>query len=257
MKIARFAAGDIVKYGLVEGNAVRGLKYSPFSALGGAFETDGLNYQINDVKLLAPCVPSKLVCIGLNYRAHIAEGTHEPPRLPLIFLKPPSAVIGPDDEIVLPTDGRTDHEAELAVVIGRAAKDVTENEARNYILGYTCINDVSERVIQHGDGQWTRGKGFDTFAPMGPWIVTDINADNLKVEALVNGQVKQSSNTSYLIFGIAALVSFISGVMTLLPGDIIATGTPEGVSQLKHGDTIEIRLENIGTLRNYVVSKKR
>lgn len=257
MKIVRFAAEDIVKYGLVEGNSIHGLKYSPFSVLGAAFETDGSNYRLNDIKLLAPSVPSKLVCIGLNYRAHAAEASHELPKLPLIFLKPPSAVINPDDEIVLPTDGRTDHEAELAIVIGRKARDVTENEARSYILGYTCFNDVSERVIQHGDGQWTRGKGFDTFAPMGPWIVTDINADNLKVEALVNGAVKQSSNTSNLIFGIPTLVSFISGVMTLLPGDIIATGTPEGVSQLKAGDTVEIRLENIGTLRNYVVSKKK
>jgi len=256
LRIARFAAGDTVKFGLVEGNTLKGLKYSPFSQLGGAFDTDGSSYQIDNIKLLAPTVPSKIVCLGLNYKAHAAEASFELPKLPLLFLKPPSAVINPDDEIVLPTNGKTDHEAELAVVIGRKAKDIPESEAGNYILGYTCFNDVSERVIQHGDGQWTRGKGFDTFAPVGPWIVTDIDAGNLKIEALVNGVVKQSSNTSNLIFGISTLVSFISGVMTLMPGDIIATGTPEGVSQLKHGDTVEIRLENIGTLRNYVVAKK-
>lgn len=257
MKIARIAAGDIVKFGLVEGNTVKGLKYSPFSQLGSAFETDGSSYKVDDVKLLAPTIPSKIVCLGLNYKAHAAEASHELPKLPLLFLKPPSAVIDPDDEIVLPTSGKTDHEAELAIIIGRKAKDVSESEARNYILGYTCFNDVSERIIQQGDGQWTRGKGFDTFAPVGPWIVADINASNLKIEALVNGVVKQSSNTGNLIFGIPTLVSFISGVMTLMPGDIIATGTPEGVSQLKHGDTVEIRIENIGTLRNYVALKKR
>lgn len=252
MKIVRFAAGDIVKYGLVEGTAVQGLRYSPFSTLGGSFETDGSNYQLNDLKLLAPSIPSKMVCMGLNYKAHIAEGSHDAPKLPLIFLKPPSAIINPDDEIILPTNDRTDHEAELAIVIGRKAKDVNESEVNNYIMGYTCFNDVSERVIQMGDGQWTRGKGFDTFAPFGPWIVTGIDAGNLKVEALVNGIIKQSSTTSLLIFGISTMVSFISKAMTLMPGDVIATGTPNGVSPLKHGDTVEIRIENIGTLRNFV-----
>lgn len=257
MKIVRFAAGDIVKFGLVEGTTVKGLKYSPFSTLGYNYETDGRIYQIDDLKLLAPSVPTKIVCMGLNYKAHIAEGSHDAPKLPLIFLKPPSAIINPEEEIILPTEDRTDHEAELAVVIGRKAKDIPESEVYNYILGYTCLNDVSERVIQHGDGQWTRGKGFDTFAPFGPWIVTDVNASNLKVEALVNGVVKQSSNTNLLIFGIPTVVSFISQAMTLMPGDIIATGTPNGVSPLKHGDIVEIRIENVGTLRNFVVSKKK
>ncbi|MFH0846514.1 MAG: fumarylacetoacetate hydrolase family protein [Chloroflexota bacterium] len=255
MKIARFQTGDIVKYGLVEGDKISGLKHSPFSQLGDSLETDGILYKLDDIKLLAPCQPSKIVCLGLNYRAHAAEAKLELPKVPLIFMKPPTAVIGPGDEIVLPDEERTDEEAELAVVIGRRAKDVPEAEASNYILGYTCLNDVSERVIQRSDGRWTRAKGFDTFAPIGLWIVTDINPDNLKIEALVNGEIKQSSNTSYLIFGVAKLVSFISGVMTLLPGDIIATGTPEGVTQLKHGDTVEIRIEGIGTLKNYVVAK--
>ncbi len=221
-------------------------------------ETKIAQYPAEQAKLLPPIPdPSKIVCLGLNYKAHAAEANFKLPQQPLIFLKPPSAVINPDDEIVLPTDGKTEHEAELAIVIGRRAKDVSESEAGKYILGYTCFNDVSERVIQMGDVQWTRGKGFDTFAPTGPWIVTDINATNLKIEALVNGVVKQSSNTSYLIFSIPTLVSFISGVMTLMPGDIIATGTPENVGPIKHGDTVEIRIENIGTLRNYVVAKKK
>jgi 2-keto-4-pentenoate hydratase/2-oxohepta-3-ene-1,7-dioic acid hydratase in catechol pathway len=256
MFVARFSANDTVKFGIVEKTSVRGLKYSPFSTLGSSLETDGSTFKLDDVRLLAPCVPSKLVCLGLNYRAHAAESKAELPKNPLIFLKPPSAVINPDDEIVLPTNDRTDHEAELGIVIGRRAKDVPEAEAKNYIFGYTCFNDVSERVIQHSESQWARGKGFDTFAPMGPWIVTGIDADDLKIEALVNGRVKQSSRTSQLIFGIARLVSFISGVMTLMPGDIIATGTPDGVSALKHGDVVEVRIEGIGTLRNPVVKKK-
>lgn len=256
MQIARFSVGDVVKYGTIQGNSVKGLKYSPFSQLGSSLENDSTSYQLDEVKLLAPCAPSKLVCIGLNYRAHAEESSHELPKLPLIFLKPPSAIINPDDNIVLPSDGRIDHEAELGIVIGRKAKDVTEQEAKNYVFGYTCFNDISERNMQRFDGQWARAKGFDTFAPMGPWIGTEIDGDNLKIEAIVNGEVKQSSNTNDLIFGIAKLVSFISGIMTLMPGDIIATGTPAGVSPLKHGDTVEIRLEKIGALKNYVVNKK-
>lgn len=256
MKIARFAAGDIVRYGLIEGSTIKGLKHSPFSPIGDPWGTDDQVYPLDSVKLLAPSVPSKIVCLGLNYKAHIAEGGAAAPKIPLLFLKPPSAIINPDEEIVLPTDGRTDHEAELAIVIGRKGRFIAENEVNSYILGYTCFNDVSERPIQMGDGQWTRGKGFDTFAPFGPWIATGINAGKLKIEALVNGVVKQSSNTDMLIFGIPTIVSFISQAMTLMPGDIIATGTPSGVSPLKHGDTVEVSIEDIGTLRNFVVGKK-
>ncbi len=256
MIVTRFAQGDLVKYGIVEGSNVRGLKYSPFSSLGSNFEADGSKYILEEVKLLIPCMPSKLVAIGLNYKAHVTESSHEAPEFPRIFFKPPSALIALDEQIVLRTDGRTDHEAELAIVIGRIAKDVSEAEAKNYVLGYTCFNDVSERVMQAADGQLGRAKGFDTFAPMGPWIATGIDGDNLKIEALVNGEVKQSSNTGSLIFDVSFLVSFISHIMTLLPGDIIASGTPEGVSPLKHGDTVDIRIEEIGTLRNYVIKRK-
>lgn len=255
MIIARFASEDIVRYGAVEGTNICGLKFSPFSQLGNSLDLDESTYKLDEVRLLAPCVPTKLICIGLNYRAHAEESGSQLPKTPLLFMKPPSAVIGPGDEIVLSTDGKTDHESELAVVIGQKAKGISETEAKHFILGYTCFNDVSERVMQHGDGQWTRGKGFDTFAPMGPWINTGIDGDDLKIEAMVNGEVKQSSRTSDLIFGISKLVSFISGVMTLFPGDIIATGTPSGVSPLKDGDIVEIRIEKIGTLRNYVVKR--
>lgn len=256
MLIARFAQEDLVKYGIVEGSNVRGLKHSPFSSLGSNFEADGSNYRLDEVKLLVPCMPSKILALGLNYKAHIAESKHEAPKSPRIFLKPPSSLIALDEQIVLRTDGRTDHEAELTIVIGRIAKDVTEAEAKDYILGYTCLNDVSERDMQHADGQTGRAKNFDTFCPMGPWIATGIDGDNLKIEALVNGEVKQSSNTSNLIFGVSFLVSFLSHIMTLLPGDVIATGTAEGVSPLKHGDTVDIRIEGIGTLRNYVIKRE-
>ncbi len=258
MKVVRFEAQGEVKYGILEGSSIQGLQSSPLAQdvnPAGRFAADGTAYKIGDVRLLAPCTPSKLVCIGLNYRAHAEEAKHELPKLPLIFLKPPSAVIGPEDEIVLPSDGRIDHEAELAVVIGRKAKDIAEADVGSYVFGYTCFNDVSERNMQRSDGQWTRAKGFDTFAPTGPWIEIGVSGDDLKIEALVNGEVRQSSRTSDLIFGIPRLISFISGVMTLLPGDIIATGTPAGVSPLKHGDVVEVRLENIGTLKNYVVAK--
>ncbi len=183
MLIARFASADIVRYGAVEGSNICGLKFSPFSQLGSSLELDGSTYKLDEVRLLAPCVPTKLICIGLNYRAHAEESGNQLPKAPLLFMKPPSAVIGPDDEIVLPTDGKTDHEAELAAVIGQKAKDISETEAKRFILGYTCFNDVSERVMQHGDGQWTRGKGFDTFAPIGPWIATGIDSE------LLNGEV--------------------------------------------------------------------
>jgi 2-keto-4-pentenoate hydratase/2-oxohepta-3-ene-1,7-dioic acid hydratase in catechol pathway len=175
------------------------------------------------------------------------------PSLPLIFLKPSTAVIGPDDKIVLPRDWkRIDFEGELGVVIGKKAKDVLENEAKDFVLGYTCFNDVSDRHAQAADGQWTRAKGYDTFAPIGPWIETEANPDNLKLETYLNGELRQSASTSDLIFDISKLVSFISSIMTLLPGDIIATGTPSGVDPMKPGDTVEVRIQNIGTLKNFV-----
>jgi len=179
------------------------------------------------------------------------------PSVPLIFLKPSTAVIGHNDKIVLPSfSRRVDYEGELGVVIGRRAKDVLQDKVRDYILGYTCINDVSERHIQKEDGQWTRAKSFDTFAPVGPWIETEIEPDDLKPETYLNGELRQSACTSDLIFGVDDLVSFISSVMTLLPGDIISTGTPSGIGRINPGDVVEVRIDKIGNLRNFVVSQK-
>ncbi|MCX5998972.1 MAG: fumarylacetoacetate hydrolase family protein [Chloroflexi bacterium] len=262
MRIVRFAAQGRPRYGLLNGHTVSSLRRSPF----GTFSTsrtsprpDGDTYELESVRLLAPCLPSKIVALGLNYRSHAEETQMAIPAVPLIFLKPSTAVIGPDDQIVLPSlpKRRVDHEAELGIVIGRKAKDVAREEARRYVLGYTCVNDVSERHAQRDDGQWTRAKGFDTFAPIGPWIETEVDPDDLKIEAYLNGEVRQSARTSDLIFGVTELVSFISGVMTLLPGDIIATGTPSGIGRMNPGDVVEVRIEKIGTLRNFVVDSEK
>jgi 2-keto-4-pentenoate hydratase/2-oxohepta-3-ene-1,7-dioic acid hydratase in catechol pathway len=179
------------------------------------------------------------------------------PTVPLIFLKPSTAVIGPDETIILPPSyGRVDYEGELGIVIGRRAKNVHRDEAKNYVFGYTCVNDVSERHIQKADGQWTRAKGFDTFAPIGPWIETGIDPDDLKIETYLNGELRQAARTTDLIFGIYELIEFISGVMTLLPGDVISTGTPSGIGRLNPGDVVEVKIEKIGTLKNHVSAQK-
>lgn len=212
---------------------------------------------MNEVKLLAPCLPSKIICLGKNYLSHAEEFNSDVPSVPLIFLKPPTSVTGPDTQIVLPQgSGRVDYEGELAVVIGKKAKNVPQEQANEHILGYTCFNDVSERHNQKLDGQWTRAKGYDTFAPMGPWIETEISPDDLKLETFLNGEVRQSAQTSDLIFKIPELVHFISSVMTLLPGDVIATGTTAGVGRMNPGDIVEIKIEKIGILKNYVVKQE-
>jgi len=242
----------------MEGDIVRSYHSSPFKQYGGRrnrFEPDGNSYGLEEVRLLAPCYPTKIVCLGLNYRSHAEEFNLSIPSVPLIFLKPSTAIIGPDAEIILPRlSKRVDYEGELAIVIGREAKDVPENRAHEFVLGYTCFNDVSERHNQKADGQWTRAKGYDTFAPLGPCIDTETTPDDLKLETYLNGELRQSTRTSDLIFGIRELVSFISSVMTLLPGDVIATGTTSGVGRVKPGDIVEVKIENIGTLRNLVIS---
>jgi 2-keto-4-pentenoate hydratase/2-oxohepta-3-ene-1,7-dioic acid hydratase in catechol pathway len=198
--------------------------------------------------------PSKIVALGLNYRNHAEETKNPIPKEPLIFLKPGTAVIGPEDSIVYPPSStRVDYECELGVVIKKKARRVTTEGWRDYVLGYTCVNDITARDHQRDDVQWTRGKGFDTFAPVGPCIETDLDPANVNIETWLNGELKQQGNTSDLIFPVPQLVSFASQVMTLLPGDIIATGTPAGIGPMKPGDTVEIRIEPIGTLRNYVV----
>ena len=209
--------------------------------------------DFDEVTLLAPCAPTKIVAVGLNYQDHAAESGVPLPEEPLIFLKPPSAVIGPEEDIVLPPGaGRVDYEGELAVVIGRRAKDLPPGEARGAIFGYTCMNDVTARDLQARDGQWSRAKGFDTFACLGPGVATDVDPSDLPIETYLNGRRVQASRTSQLIFDVSGLVSFVSRVMTLEPGDILSTGTPAGVGPLAAGDVVEIRIEGIGTLRNPV-----
>ncbi|MFC1971671.1 fumarylacetoacetate hydrolase family protein [Chloroflexota bacterium] len=257
MQIVRISVHGKSKYGVLEGKIVQGYRGNPFAQSRGrttSFSPDGTKYKLDEVKFLAPCVPSKIIGVGLNYRSHIAEINRPIPSLPKIFLKPPTSIIGPDDKIILPTlTKRVDYEGELGVVIGKKARNIPEDQAKEYVLGYTCINDVSERPSQEEDGQWTRAKGYDTFAPMGPGINTGIDGDNLKLETYLNGELRQSASTSDLVFGVSKIVSFISGVMTLLPGDVIATGTTSGIGQMKPGDVVEIKIENIGTLKNTVV----
>lgn len=260
MKIVRFSTGSRVKYGVLEGKTILGFRGAPYAlrrGRGAGFQPDNTAYRLNEVTLLAPCLPTKIVAVGFNYRAHTRELSRAtPPAEPLIFLKPSTSVIGPGDTIIVPEGsiGRVDYEGEMAVVIGKKAKDVAEDKAEEYILGYTCANDVTERVYQRDDGQWTRAKGFDTFGPIGPYIVTGISPDNLKIETYLNGEVRQSSSTKYMIFGIPKLVSFISRVMTLLPGDVISTGTPAGIGRMNPGDVVEVKIEEIGTLRNVVAA---
>lgn len=209
------------------------------------------------LELLAPCLPSKVVCVGINYHDHAQEFNHELPDSPLLFLKPPTSVIGPGEAIVYPPywTARVDYEAELAVVIGRRARRITPEEAPEYIFGYTCLNDVTARDLQRKDGQWTRAKSFDTFCPIGPVIARGIDVADARIESRLNGNVCQRSTTARMIFTPAQIVAFASQVMTLEPGDVIATGTPSGVGPMQPDDTIEIEIEHIGCLRNTVVKE--
>jgi len=250
MKIVRFAAGRKVSYGILSGDTVQCMKGKPFHSI----QPVNQQYQLGEVKLLSPCTPSKVVAIGLNYLSHAQETNASLPKAPLIFLKPSTAVIGPEDDIFYPAmSNRVDYEGELGVVIKKRARQVSLEDALDYVLGYTCFNDVTARDLQSADGQWTRAKGFDTFAAIGPCIETELDPGNVALETYLNGKLKQQGNTSDLIYSVPELISFISKVMTLLPGDIIATGTPSGIGPMKPGDTVEIRIEQIGTLRNYVV----
>lgn len=208
---------------------------------------------LDEVQLLAPVLPGKVLAVGRNYAAHAAEFNNPPPPEPLLFLKPPSAVIGPGESIVLPAlSQQVDYEAELAVVIGRRCRRVRREEALSYVLGYTCANDVTARDLQRRDGQWARAKGFDTFCPLGPWIVTDLEPTSLEVIGRVNGEVRQRGHTRDLLFPIPVLIEYAAAVMTLEPGDVILTGTPSGVGPLHAGDTVEVEVPGLGVLRNPV-----
>ena len=253
MKIIRFTTGRKAEYGILNGEVVQGTMGTPYRQL----KYSNRHYNLSKVKLLPPCTPSKVVALGLNYYSHAEEVKMPIPSNPLLFLKPSTSVIGPEDSIVYPDSSqRVDYEGELGVVIKTRAQRVPLGKALDYVLGYTCFNDVSERHAQVEDGQWTRAKGYDTFAPIGPWIETEIDPDDLRVETYLNGELRQSARTSDLIYGVAELISFISGVMTLLPGDVIATGTPSGIDRMNPGDVVEVSIDKIGTLRNVVAGSK-
>ena len=249
MKIIRYLKNHLVCPGILDGELVQ-----PISDVRRMI-THGDQVPLSDVKLLAPAAPTKIVCAGLNYKDHAEEMGLPIPEQPVIFLKPPSAILEPGGTIPYPMmTHRIDYEAELAVVIGKTAKGVRQDTALDYVLGYTCINDVTARDLQKMDGQWTLAKSFDGFAPFGPWIETDIDPGDLLVEAYLNGERKQSSSTANLIFPVAYLVSFISQVMTLYAGDVIATGTPLGTGRMERGDEIEVRISGIGSLINVIES---
>lgn len=231
---------------------------SAFALSGGFFDAPSPGERIGtiaDLRLAPPLQPGKIVCVGLNYLAHVTENdpNRQVPDEPVIFMKPPSALIGNGDAIAIANpENRTDYEAELALVIGRDTRSVTPEDALSHVFGYTCANDVSDRVLQKKDGQWIRAKGFDTYCPLGPWIETDLDLDGAVVSSKVNGETRQSQSVSTMIFPIPELISFISGVMTLERGDVILTGTPEGVGPLQSGDIVEVSVTGTGTLANPV-----
>lgn len=259
MRVCRVRAGDEITYAAIDGLAddlaitdetvVAFIDGHPF----GEWMPHGTVAKARDVELLAPVIPSKVVGIGRNYRDHAAEMGGEAPAEPLMFLKPSTAVIGPGDEILLPWQSDdVHHEGELAVVIGRLCRDVPVERAADVIFGFTCANDVSARDLQRADGQWTRAKGFDTFCPLGPWIETDFDWTDAGLTCVVNGEIRQQANIGDVVFGVPELVAAVSAVMTLVPGDVILTGTPAGVGPLRGGDVVTVSIEGLGSLTNPV-----
>ena len=274
MRIARFSRDDTVAYGVVQesvpdgvasaaigpdtdGLTIAELQGHPFGVGTDSVRYTGQSYPVADVRLLAPVLPSKVVAIGKNYADHAREMGGEPPDEPLIFLKPSTSVIGPGDPVARPVklSERVDFEGELAVVIGRLCRDVPPERVSEVIFGYTCANDVTARDLQAKDGQWTRAKGFDTFCPLGPWIETGLDPSDLELTTTVNGEVKQHARTSQLLHDVTAVVCYVTSVMTLLPGDILLTGTPAGIGPLVHGDRVSVAIEGIGALTNPVVDR--
>jgi 2-keto-4-pentenoate hydratase/2-oxohepta-3-ene-1,7-dioic acid hydratase in catechol pathway len=275
VRIARFAKGGEIAYGVVgEAQAdgagaarpvagvaglsvIAELRGHPFSPGKGGVQFTGATFPLDDVRLLAPVLPSKVVAVGRNYADHAREMGGEPPAEPVLFLKPSTAVVGHGDQIAYPVKltQRVDYEGELAVIIGRLCREVPAAQAAEVIFGYTCANDVTARDLQARDGQWTRAKGFDTFCPLGPWIETDADPADLQLTTEVNGEVRQQARTSQLLYDVPALVEYVSTVMTLLPGDVLLTGTPAGVGSLEEGDEVSVTIENVGSLRNTVVNR--
>jgi 2-keto-4-pentenoate hydratase/2-oxohepta-3-ene-1,7-dioic acid hydratase in catechol pathway len=255
VRIARFSTGDGVAFGVVEEGeqVIAKIDGHPF----GGVQLTGERYPLAEVRVVAPMLPSKVIAIGRNYADHAKEMGNEAPAEPIVFLKPSTSVIGSGEAIAYPEKltERVDFEGELAVVIGRLCREVPVERAYDVIFGYTCANDVTARDLQAKDGQWTRAKGFDTFCPLGPWIETSLDPSDLALTTSVNGELRQSARTSLLLHDIPALIAHVSAFMTLLPGDVILTGTPAGVGPLSVGDEVSVGIEGIGTLTNRVVSR--
>jgi 2-keto-4-pentenoate hydratase/2-oxohepta-3-ene-1,7-dioic acid hydratase in catechol pathway len=250
MKVARFSNGAEPRFGIVDGPELVVLKGHPLVA---GYQTTGERIPLKEVKLLAPTIPSKIVCIGKNFADHAAEIGEEVTEEPLIFFKPSSAIVGHGDAIVIPPQSKqVELEAELSLVIGKLAKNVSEEKALDYLWGVTIANDVTARDLQFGDGQWARSKGFDTFCPLGPWVETEFVPDGQVIESRINGEVRQNVAISEMVHKIPFIISYVSKNMTLLPGDIILTGSPAGISVIKAGDIIECEVEGIGILSNPV-----
>ncbi|MBX6390320.1 MAG: fumarylacetoacetate hydrolase family protein [Frankia sp.] len=259
MRIARFSDGAEPVFGVVEGSVERGeavvsvLEPHPF----GPFRFTGVRRPLGEVRLLAPVLPSKVLAVGKNYADHVREmGGDAPPERPVLFLKPSTSVIGPGDAIVHPDPtSRMDYEGELAIVIGRLCRDVPAERAMSVVLGYTCANDVTMRDQQRADGQWTRAKGHDTFCPLGPWIETDLDPSAAEIRTTLDGEVRQSATTASMIHKIPELIAYMSSAMTLLPGDVLLTGTPAGVGPMRPGQTVAVTVDGVGTLTNPVKAR--
>ena len=250
MKVARFSNGAEPRYGIVDGPELVVLKGHPLVA---GYQTTGERIPLKEVKLLAPTIPSKIVCIGKNFADHAAEIGEEVTAEPLIFFKPSSAIVGHGDAIVIPPQSKqVELEAELCLVIGKLAKNVSEEKALEYLWGVTIANDVTARDLQFGDGQWARSKGFDSFCPLGPWVETEFSPDGQVIESRINGEVRQNVAISEMVHNIPSIISYVSKNMSLLPGDIILTGSPAGISVINSGDMIECEIEGIGILSNPV-----
>lgn len=252
MRFIRYRMGsDAPRYGWVYEDKIGPIEGTPF----GEYRRLEAEVPLHMARLLAPVEPGKIVCVGRNYAEHAREQNVDVPEIPLLFMKPPSAVIGPGDNIVMPPQShQVEHEGELAVVIGRSGRWIAADEALSYVMGYTVANDVTARDLQRRDGQWTRGKGFDTFCPLGPWIETDLDPSDVLVQTRVNGEMRQMASTREMMFPVEQLIAFISSVMTLNPGDLILTGTPAGIGQLQPNDTVEVSVEGVGVLTNTVIA---
>ena len=262
MRICRVSVDGDLFFGLIEGLSDTGeigegtlvalLDGHPF----GVLAPEGRIMKASDVRFIAPVLPSKIIAVGRNYVAHAKEMGNEVPVSPMIFLKPSTSIIGPGEPILLPWQSeQVEHEAELAVVVGRLCSDVPVDRVPEVVLGYTCANDVTARDLQKSDGQWGRAKGFDSFCPLGPWIVTDLETDAASISCHVNSEVRQRGSTGDMVFDVAELVSWISSVMTLLPGDVILTGTPAGVGPIRAGDEVSVTIAGVGTLTNPVIDR--